>query len=77
MEEKPAYIKQTVAYQASDVRIGLLVVLRLTPPKDKAPSAHLTEYVSHTTVQLTDGGSERHVVMLKVPGNQTKPSGVR
>jgi hypothetical protein len=36
VEEKPAYIKQTVAYQASDVRIGLIVVLRLTPPKDKA-----------------------------------------
>jgi hypothetical protein len=77
VEEKPAYIKQTVAYQASDVRIGFLVVLRLTPPKDKAPSAHLTEYVSHTTVQLSDGGSERHVVMLEVPCNQTKPSGVR
>jgi hypothetical protein len=44
--------------------------------KDKAPSAHLTEYASHTTVQLSDGGSERHVVMLEVPGNQTKPSGV-
>jgi hypothetical protein len=32
VEEKSAYIKQTVAYQASDVRIGFLVVLRLTPP---------------------------------------------
>ncbi len=75
--DKSAYIKQAVAYQASDVRIGFLVVLRLKEPKDRAPSAHLTEYVSHATVQVGDGCSERHVVMLEVPGNQTKPSAVR
>ncbi|MDC7112998.1 hypothetical protein PQG75_06450 [Corynebacterium pseudodiphtheriticum] len=75
--DKSTYIKQTVSYQASDVRIGFLIVLRMTPPKDKSPSAHLTEYVSHTTVPVNGGAIERHVVMLEVPGNQTKPSRVR
>ena len=77
MDGKAAYIKQTVSYQASDVRIGFLVVLRLTPPEDKSPSMHLTEYVSHTTVRLKDSDTVRHVVMLEVPGNRTKPSRVR
>lgn len=77
MDGKAAYIKQTVSYQASDVRIGFLVVLRLTPPQDKSPSMHLTEYVSHTTVHVKDSDTERHVVMLEVPGNRTKPSRVR
>jgi hypothetical protein len=74
---KAAYIKQTVSYEASDIRIGFLVVLRMTPPKDKSPSEHLTEYVSHTTVPMKDSTVERHVVMLEVPGNRTKPSSVR
>lgn len=74
---KAAYIKQTVSYQASDVRIGFLVVLRLKPSRDKSPSPHLTELVSHAVVHVQGGSLERHVVMLEVPGNQTKPSGVR
>lgn len=77
LDGKAAYIKQTVAYQASDVRIGFLVVLRMTPPKDKSPSEHLTEYVSHTTVPIKGTAVERHVVMLEIPGNQTKPSNAR
>lgn len=75
--DKAAYIKQTVAYGASDVRIGFLVVLRMTSPKDKSPSGHLTEYVSHTTVLMRDSPIERHVVMLEIPGNRVKPSAVR
>jgi hypothetical protein len=38
---------------------------------------HLTEYVSHTTVCSKGSDVERHVVMLEIPGNQTKPSSVR
>ncbi len=72
---KAAYIKQTVSYQASDVRIGFLVVLRLKAPKDKSPASHLTEFVSHTVVQVQGAPVGRHVVMLEVPGNQTRPSG--
>lgn len=75
--DKAAYIKQTVAYEASDVRIGFLVVLRMTQPNNKSPSGHLTEYVSHTTVLMKDSPIERHVVMLEIPGNRVKPSAVR
>jgi hypothetical protein len=75
--DKAAYIKQTVSYQASDVRIGFLVVLRLKAPKDKSPSLHLTELVSHTVVEVQGGPVGRHVVMVEVPGNQTSPSGVQ
>ena len=75
IENKSAYIKQTVTYQATDVRLGFLIVLRLAPPSDKGPAPHLRDYVAHTTVDVQ--GSERHVVMLEIPGRQTKPSSVR
>ncbi|WP_306209548.1 hypothetical protein [Actinoplanes sp. RD1] len=71
---KAKYIKQTVSYQASDVRIGFLVVLRLKKPRDKSPSPHLTELVSHAVVQIQGGPVARHVVMVEVPGNQTNPA---
>ena len=77
VSDKAAYIKQTVSYQASDVRIGFLIVLRLKPSRDKSPSPHLTELVSHTIVHVQGASTGRHVVMLEVPGNQTKPSSVR
>ncbi|AZL04634.1 hypothetical protein [Brevibacterium aurantiacum] len=75
--DKTAYIKQTASYQASDVRIGFLVVLRMAPLKSRSPSAHLTEYVSHASVPIKNGETERHVVMLEIPGNQTNPSRAR
>jgi hypothetical protein len=74
---KSAYIKQTVTYQATDVRIGFLVVLRLAPPRDKSPAPHLHDYVSHTTVDVPGSNGERHVVMVEIPGNRTAPSSVR
>lgn len=74
IEKKAAYIKQAVTYQATDVRIGFLVVLRLAPPRDKSPAPHLTDYISHTTVDIEGSASGRHVVMVEIPGNQTKPS---
>lgn len=77
VDRKAAYIKQTVSYQAADVRIGFLVVLRMSHPKDKSPSGHLAEYVSHTTVPIQGSDVVRHIVMLEIPGNQTKPSSVR
>lgn len=77
VEEKHKYIKQTATYQATDVQIGFLVVLRLAAPKDKGPSPHLRDYVNHTTIEIPGGRDERHVVMLEIPGRQTKPSSVR
>lgn len=77
VENKTTYIKQTVTYQATDVRIGFLVVLRLAQPRDKGPAPHLRDYVTHTTIDVQQGKGERHVVMLEIPGRQTKPSSVR
>ncbi|NKQ57659.1 hypothetical protein HFP15_32840 [Amycolatopsis sp. K13G38] len=77
ISEKHKYIKQTVTYQATDVRIGFLVVLRLAPPKDKGPAPHLRDYVNHTAIEQPGSNGERHVVMLEIPGRQTKPSSVR
>ncbi len=74
--EKQKYIKQTVTYQATDMQIGFLVVLRLAQPKDKGPAPHLRDYVNHTTIGIPGDSSERHVVMLEIPGRQTKPSSV-
>ncbi|WP_143050982.1 hypothetical protein [Amycolatopsis pretoriensis] len=75
--EKKKYIKQTVTYQATGVRIGFLVVLRLAPPRDKGPTQHLREYVNHTTLEIPGSEDERHIVMLEIPGGRTKPSLVR
>lgn len=77
VENKSTYIKQTVTYQVTDVRIGFLIVLRLAPPRDKGPASHLRDYVTHTTIDVPGGNGERHVVMLEIPGRQTKPSSVR
>lgn len=77
VERKAAYINQTASYQATAVRIGFLVVLRTKPPKDKTLPQHLTDYVTHTTVQVAGSTSNRHVVMLEVPGGRTKPSAQR
>ncbi|PSL53242.1 hypothetical protein B0I31_10932 [Saccharothrix carnea] len=77
VENKSAYIKQTITYQATDVRIGFLVVLRLAPPRDKGPAPHLRDYISHTTIGVPYSEGERHVIMLEIPGRQTKPSRVR
>jgi hypothetical protein len=77
VEKKSAYIKQAVAYQATDVRIGFLVVLRLAPPRDKGPAPHLRDYVSHAAIGVPHGKGKRHVIMLEVPGRRTKPSRVR
>lgn len=75
--EKTAYIMQTASYQASNVRISFLVVLRKAPANTKAPSIHLTRCVHHKKIQIDGDTSERHIIILEVPGNRTKPSSVR
>lgn len=74
LEGKFTYIKQTVTYQATDVRIGFLVVLRSKSAKAASPHPHLRELVTHTTLEATPGAPHRHIVMLELPGNRTPPS---
>jgi hypothetical protein len=72
--DKPAYIQQTVSYAGADVRISFLVVLRLATPDETGAPQHLQELVTHTTVVIGDGSEPRHVVMVELPGNRTRPS---
>lgn len=72
--EKAKYIRQTATYQASSVRIGFLVVLRTKATKDGRLPQHLTDYVTHTTVDVDGSASQRHVVMLEVAGGRKAPS---
>lgn len=74
VDGKVAYLKQTIAYQASGIRIGFLVVLRSKSPKGTSVQPNLRELVTHTTIQATPGATERHVVMLELPGDRTAPS---
>jgi hypothetical protein len=74
MTDKSAYLKQAVAYQTTDVRIGFLVALRLKAFDSTGPSPHLTALFEHTTFDVTGDSRPRHIVLVQVPGNRTKPS---
>lgn len=74
LEEKVAYLEQTIAYQATGIRIGFLVMLRSKSAKGVSVQPHLRELVTHTTIAPTPGALERHVVMLELPGDRTSPS---
>ena len=74
IDGKVAYLKQTIAYQASGIRIGFLVVLRSKSPKGTSVQPHLRELVTHATFEATPGAPARHVVMLELPGDRTAPS---
>jgi len=75
--QKSAYIQQTVAYQGADVQISFLVVLRLAPREETGAPPHLSTLVSHTTVTIGEGSDPRHVVMVDVPGNRSRPSALK
>jgi hypothetical protein len=77
LADKAAYIQQTVAYQGADVQISFLVVLRLAKDNETNAPPHLSTLVSHTTVTVGEGTDPRHVVMVEVPGNRSKPSEMR
>ena len=74
IDGKVAYLKQTIAYQASGIRIGFLVVLRSKSPKGTSVQPNLRELVTHATIEATPGAPLRHVVMLELPGDRTAPS---
>jgi hypothetical protein len=77
MTEKTAYLKQTVAYQATDVRIGFLVALRTKAFDPTGPSPHLTGLFEHTTLSVEGDTVPRHVILIELPGNRTAPSKMR
>jgi hypothetical protein len=72
--DKTAYLKQAVAYQATDVRIGFLVALRTKAFDPTGPSPHLSALFEHTTFDVDGDPVPRHIVLVQVPGNRTRPS---
>jgi hypothetical protein len=66
------YLNQAGAYQASNVRLGLLLVLDLSD-KSKGQGRSLEKNVWLTTKpSLAPEDLERHIVVIVVPGNRTK-----
>lgn len=67
-----AYLRQEAAYQATDIALGMLVVLDLTagPLPD-----HMRDNVWVDVVSSSNpGGTDRHIIVVRVPGNRTAPS---
>ena len=67
-----AYLQQAGAYQVTGIAVGMLVVLDLTA-EPLAP--HMRDNVWVDVLPPTDpGGTERHVCVVRVPGNRRSPS---
>lgn len=67
-----AYLRQEAAYQATDIAVGMLVVLDLTagPLPD-----HMRDNVWVDIVpSKTSNGTDRYVIVVRVPGNRASPS---
>jgi hypothetical protein len=73
-----AYLNQAGAYQASNVRLGVLLVLDLSD-KSKGQGRSLAKSVWLTNKPaLAPGDLERHIVVVVVPGNRPRtPSKVK
>lgn len=66
------YLRQAAAYQATDIAVGMLVVLDLTatPLPD-----HMRDHVWVDKVPASEeGGTDRYIAVIRVPGNRTAPS---
>lgn len=68
------YLGQLTAYQSTDARIGLLLVLDLTKKPKGAP--HITENAWVEKFQPVEN-DDRWAVVLRVPGNRPPPSVTR
>lgn len=67
------YLRQATTYQVTDIPIGMLMVLDLTG----SPPGHIRDNVWLDRVSPTDpDGTERFVVVVRVPGNRKVPSKV-
>ena len=67
-----SYLRQAGAYQATDVAVGMLVVLDTTSDP-LAPHIHDNVWVE-TLAAPESGGTDRYLVVVRVPGNRISPS---
>lgn len=67
------YLRQAATYQVTDIPVGMLMVLQLTG----ALPGHIRDNVWIDRVPpATPGGTERFVLVVRVPGNRKVPSKV-
>jgi hypothetical protein len=66
------YVPQTVAYQSTRPRLGVLMVLDLTART--GPDPHFRHNVWTTLFEVSNEDSPRGIVVLRVPGNRQRPS---
>jgi len=74
LAEKGAYLNQAATYQATDVRIGFVVALRIKAFPRAGSHPHLTSLFSHATVDVAGDSQPRHLVLVEVPGNRSSPA---
>lgn len=74
LSEKGAYLNQAVTYQATDVRIGFIVALRVRAFPQVGAHPHLTSLFTHAIVEVTGDDQFRHLVLVDVPGNRSSPA---
>lgn len=74
LSEKGAYLNQAVTYQATDVRIGFLVALRVKAFPQAGAHPHLTSLFTHATVDVAGDDQLRHLLLVEVPGNRSSPA---
>lgn len=74
LSKKGAYLNQAATYQATDVRIGFVVALRVKAFPQAGAHPHLTSLFTHATVDVTGDDDPRHLVLVEVPGNRSSPA---
>lgn len=74
LAEKGAYLNQAATYQATDVRIGFVVALRVKAFPQAGAHPHLTSLFTHATVDVAGDTEPRHLVLVEVPGNRSSPA---
>jgi hypothetical protein len=72
--DKTAYLKQSAAYQGTDIRIGFLIALRHKAFDASGPPPHLSALIGHTEFDIDDDPTPRHIITVQIPGSRTKPS---
>jgi hypothetical protein len=67
-----SYGEQTAIYQATNVKLGMMLVLDLS--KKNSRLAHMDTWYDTRIGDLLDDGTERGVLIVKVPGRRDTPS---
>lgn len=67
-----SYGEQTAIYQATNVKLGMMLVLDLS--KKNSRLAHMDTWYDTRIGDLLDDGTERGVLIVKVPGRRETPS---